>query len=361
MSSRSRPPIVTLLLIAANILAAFVVLVNPEWIDEYGFRSSSPSFFTPFTSLFVHANALHLMGNMVFLAAVGVAVEIATGSGRFTLVYFLSGLLGVGLYWMATRRMEDAPALVGASGAIAGCAGYYSLRYTKLRVSLAPKRSASVAFITVLWLLLQFAGALINVGQPVQASGFFAHLGGAICGLVLGVVLRAPDLGGMKLGHAVLDTLNETNPEQQIAFMRSHLQAHPDDLAMQIRLGEQLAQIGDRSAEIEHLQTLVFRLSGVAQVDAVARLADLGGLSIISAVRRRQLADGLPPEVAHRLLTSIIQGPKSDPQRPEAMLDLASLLRSDDPESSSLVLNDLVEQYPIHSATDLAKQRGWLN
>ncbi len=351
----------TLLLIAANILAAFVVLVHPEWVEEYGFRASSPSLLTPLTSLFVHANALHLMGNMVFLAAVGVAVEIATGSGRFTLVYFLSGLCGVGLYWMATRRMVDAPALVGASGSIAGCAGYYSLRYTKLRVSLAPKKSASVAYITVLWLLLQFAGALVNVGQPVQASGFFAHLGGAICGLVMGLVLRAPDLGGMKLGHAVLDSLNETNPEQQVTFIRSHLKSHPDDLVMQIRLGEELGRLGDKSAEIEHLQSLVFRLKGDAQVEAVARLEELEGLSKISAVRRRQLADGLPPDAAHRLLNSIIGGSKDEPQRPEAMLDLASLLRADKPEASDLVLKELAEQYPIHSATELAKQRGWLS
>jgi hypothetical protein len=43
------------------------------------------------------------------------------------------------------------------------------------------------------------------------------------------------------------------------------------------------------------------------------------------------------------------------------MLDLASLLRADKPEASDLVLKELAEQYPIHSATELAKQRGWLS
>lgn len=179
--------------------------------------------------------------------------------------------------------------------------------------------------------------------------------------MVLGLVLRAPDLGGMKLGHAVLDALNETNPEQQVAFIRSHLETHPNDLAMQIRLGEELARLGDESAEIEHLQGLVFRLTGEAQVNAVTRLEKLGGLSKISAVRRRQLADGLPPDAAYRLLTSIIQGSATEAQRPDAMLDLASLLRTSEPESSDLVLKQLSEQYPLHSATELAKQRGWLS
>jgi membrane associated rhomboid family serine protease len=357
LSDRSRPPYVTLLLIAANILAAFIVLVRPEWVDEYGFRSSAPSVVTAITSLFVHANALHLMGNMVFLAAVGVAVEIATGSGRFSLVYFASGLVGVGLYWMATRRMEDPPALVGASGAIAGCAGYYSLRYTKLRVPLAPKRSASVAFITVLWLLLQLAGAIINIGQPVQASGFFAHLGGAICGLILGLLLKAPDLGGMRLGHAVLDALNDQGPEAQIAHLRAHLSQHPGDISVQLRLAHEHEELGDKAEEIALLSKLVFGAQGAEQVQSVDRLLDLNGLSSVTPVRRRQLADQLETSQAIKVLMTIVDGDKNDPQRPEAMLDLAGRLQGSEAED---IARRLAEEYPLHATTEVARQKGWL-
>lgn len=348
----------TLTLIAANILAAFFVLVRPEMIEDYGFRSSAPSLLTAFSSLFVHANALHLMGNMVFLAAVGVAVEIATGSGRFSLVYFLSGLVGVALYWVATRRMEDPPVLVGASGAIAGCAGYYSLRYTKLRVSLAPKKSASVAFITIAWLLLQFAGAIVNIGEPLQASGFFAHLGGAVCGLVLGLLLKAPDLGGRKLGHAVLDSLNDHGPEAQIAHLKAHLSQHPDDTAVQLRLAHEYEELGDQREEALLLSKLVFTLKGDDQAHCVERLLSTGGLQQISSVRRRQLSDMLPSELAERVLRTIIDGDAKDPQRPEAMLDLAGKLRESG--SSEEILKQLSVEYPMHSATEVAKQRGWL-
>lgn len=297
------------------------------------------------------------MGNMVFLAAVGVAVEIATGSGRFTLVYFLSGLVGVGLYWMATRRMEDPPALVGASGAIAGCAGYYSLRYTKLRVSLAPKRSASVAFITVLWLLLQLAGAIINIGQPVQASGFFAHLGGAVCGLILGLLLRAPDLGGMKLGHAVLDALNDQGPESQIAHLKAHLIQHPDDVTVQSRLAHEYEELGDKQEEIVIRTKLAFSSSGEIQEQSVLRLLALSALGSISSVRRRQLADQLAPSLAEQVLKTIIDGDVKDPQRPEAMLDLAGRLEEN---SAKGIAQQLASEYPLHSATEVARQRGWL-
>ena len=131
MSIRSRTPFVTLLLIVANIVAAFFVLIRPELIYSYGFKATEQTFLTVFTSMFVHANAIHLMGNMVFLAAVGVAVEIATGSVRFLVVYLFSGLCGVVLFWLSVRHNVEAPPLVGASGSIAGCAVYYSLRYTK--------------------------------------------------------------------------------------------------------------------------------------------------------------------------------------------------------------------------------------
>ncbi len=351
----------TLLLIAINIAVAFFVLVRPDYVEAWGFRSSEPSIVSAFSSLFVHANAFHLLGNMVFLAAVGVAVEIATGSGRFSLVYLASGLVGVALFWLATRRAIDPPVLVGASGTIAGCAGYYSLRYTSLRVPLAPKRSASVAVVTLAWLVLQIIGAIVNVGQPIASSGFFAHLGGAVAGLILGLVLKAPDLGGRRLGHAVLDALNEADPERQIAHIRSHLESHPDDISMQIRLAEELERFGDEKAEREHLKALIFRASGEEQARFIARLEELDGLEDIAAVRRRQLADTVSPSAAYRLLTSIIQGPKTDPQRPDAMLDLASLLRSSEPESSELILSQLVQEYPLHGATELAKQRGWLS
>jgi membrane associated rhomboid family serine protease len=140
----SKIPWVTLLLIASNIAVAFWAVLNPNLANDYGFRASEPTLLTFFTNLFVHANTLHLMANMVFLAAVGAAVEIATGSLRFSIVFFLSGSLGTVLYWLALRSTVDAPVLIGASGGIAGCATFFSLKYTKLRVPFAPKRSTTV-------------------------------------------------------------------------------------------------------------------------------------------------------------------------------------------------------------------------
>ena len=73
---------VTLILIVANLLAAFAVLGIPDLITKLGFHSDAPAVRSALTSLFIHANVVHLLGNMVFLAAVGAAVEMASGSVR---------------------------------------------------------------------------------------------------------------------------------------------------------------------------------------------------------------------------------------------------------------------------------------
>ena len=50
-----RPPIATLLLIAANVGVAYVTLLHPEFPIEYGFRPESPSLQNALESLFIHS------------------------------------------------------------------------------------------------------------------------------------------------------------------------------------------------------------------------------------------------------------------------------------------------------------------
>lgn len=360
MTARSRTPFITLLLIAANIVAAFFVLIRPDYLETYGFRATEPSLASVFTSMFVHANAIHLLGNMVFLAAVGVAVEIATGSLRFLVVYLFSGLVGVTFFWLSVRHNVTAPPLVGASGCIAGCATYYSLRYTKLRVPLAPKASATVAWVTLAWFVMQVIGALVKVGQPMHASGFFAHLGGGIGGMILGFVFRVPDLGSQKLGHQVYEALNAEGPAAQIAHLKEHLKAHPDDLAMHLKLAEEYETLGDVRDEAEVLKNVLFQLKGDDIEKAVNRLLTLKRIGEIAPVRRRQLADKLIDETAVKVLWTVVEMPKTEPQRAEALLDLVGRLRENLPKEAGIVLDLLQADYPTHSVMEIAKQRGWL-
>ncbi|MDR3688764.1 MAG: rhomboid family intramembrane serine protease [Fimbriimonas sp.] len=362
MSVRTRLPIVTLLLIAANIVAAFCLLVNPDLAVQLGFRPNHPSLVGAFTSLFLHANVLHLLGNMVFLAAVGVAVELATGSLRFVIVYFAGGLIGILTHFLITRHAADPSPLIGASGCIAGCAAYYSVRYTRLRVALAPKLAMSVAAVTGIWLGLQIVGAFVRIGES-GGIAFWAHIGGFAAGALLSVVFRAPDLEQVKLGHEVLDRMNSRGPGAAEFAAKEHLAKHPNDLKALWDLANAQQSQGEIREEAQTLLQIVGQSTESDQVEAVRRLCQSGHASLLPAIRRLQIADRChieAPAIERALLRSVVEGPVSDPQRPDAILAFVSIERESQPDVAQGLLADLVKNYPLHPAVDLAQKRGWL-
>ena len=66
---------------------------------------------------FMHANAEHLIGNLVMLFILGMACEHAFGSGAFLFLYVAACVVG------SLLTMATATPTVGASGAIFGLAG----------------------------------------------------------------------------------------------------------------------------------------------------------------------------------------------------------------------------------------------
>lgn len=75
------------------------------------------------TSAWLHADFIHLLGNLVVIQLVGVPLEQRLGRGRFVLVYLI-GALGGNLGWIATHWGQNGWAL-GASGAAFGLLGCY--------------------------------------------------------------------------------------------------------------------------------------------------------------------------------------------------------------------------------------------
>lgn len=82
MTARARIPVVTLLLIALQMGAAFAVFLRPELVENLGFRPAEPWGLPLLASILLHANLFHLLGNMLFLAAVGPPLEFAIGPLR---------------------------------------------------------------------------------------------------------------------------------------------------------------------------------------------------------------------------------------------------------------------------------------
>jgi membrane associated rhomboid family serine protease len=144
---------------------------------------------TIFTSMFMHASWMHIIGNMVFLWAFGPAIEDAMGHGRF-LVFYLSG----GVIAMATQILGDPYSQIptlGASGAIAAVMGAFIITYPRdrirtllfififIRITFIP-----AVFLIGFWFLIQVLD--YGVVAHVQTGGvaYLAHIGGFAFGVI---------------------------------------------------------------------------------------------------------------------------------------------------------------------------------
>jgi len=110
-----------------------------------------------FTSMFLHANLLHLGGNVFFLLLFGTALEEQVSVKRWIVTYFASGLAGNLVFLLL---LPDASG-VGASGAIWGLL------------------AAAGGFRGLIGMI--FLGGL----DIFAGGGFLAHAGGLLAGLAL--------------------------------------------------------------------------------------------------------------------------------------------------------------------------------
>lgn len=354
-ATKQPTPVVTVALLLVNIAVAFYIVVQQEYVFEFGFNAKIPQFFDAFTSLFLHQNVPHLLANMLFLAAVGPAVEAAAKSWRFAIVYFAGGLIGVLAHWIFAPKAESTY-LIGASGCIAACIAYYNIRYVRLHVALAPKVGASIIAVTAVWLGLQVLGAF----QPIAGSmpAFWAHLGGFVAGLLLAVTFKAPKEAERQLGHAVVDKMDDRSPAAKLAATDLHLADHPGDVQALFKKAEALATLGDRDHEAEVLGQMLEKLPDRDQPPVLARLVGIGRVRTVPSLKITLYAEkfrATNPELAKSLLLSVLGGDAKDPQRPEALLALSTLVGK---EESGVYLEELKRDFDLHPAADLARARG---
>jgi membrane associated rhomboid family serine protease len=201
-----RLPIVTLLLIAANVavflyqwslgpdspgLQQFVVTYGlvPQRITDAGWSAAWPGMLT---AMFLHGGWLHLLGNMWYLWLFGDNVEDVMGPGRYIGFYLLGGFAaGLAQYAIAP---DSAVPMVGASGAIAAVLGGYLLTFPRARVATLVIvfyfiELIELPAVIVLggWFLMQLLAGVASLGvQTADVGGvaFWAHIGGFVFGTV---------------------------------------------------------------------------------------------------------------------------------------------------------------------------------
>jgi len=202
-SDRHRLPFVTYLFIAANVGIFLLELQRGEaFIREWAFipaefaANPAGEFQTIFSSMFMHAGWLHLIGNMVYLWIFGDNIEDRFGHLRFALFYILCGV--VAIFAQMAMMPNSAIPNVGASGAIAGVLGAYLLMFPSGRVRFLTNFGivAMPAILAIgLWFGLQFMGLFSTSGDVADKGGvaYMAHIGGFVAGFVLAFLFRPRD------------------------------------------------------------------------------------------------------------------------------------------------------------------------
>jgi membrane associated rhomboid family serine protease len=150
--------------------------------------------YTLITSIFLHGGIFHIGGNMLFLYVFGDNVEDAFGHLPYLLFYLICGLVAdfVHILSLSTSAGLLIPTL-GASGAISGVMGAYILLYPRARIEtliitfVVTIVSIPAVFFLGFWFLLQILYSWLDLSGNVA---YWAHIGGFIAGLILGLTVR---------------------------------------------------------------------------------------------------------------------------------------------------------------------------
>ncbi len=180
-------PAITIALVVFNVFFFFVSFSDPEFFFRtFAFSFDSlfnGRFYTVFTSMFLHKDLIHLLGNVWFLWVFGENLESRIGSLRFLLFYFLCGTAAVLAYALVEGQGS---LLIGASGAIAGIMGAYLVLFPRNKIrAVVPliffwtTVSVSAFIFLIVWFLIQILS--LGVSDMVAYS---SHIGGFLFGML---------------------------------------------------------------------------------------------------------------------------------------------------------------------------------
>lgn len=130
-------------------------------------------FFQPLTSMFLHANTMHIFMNMFILFQFGNLIESTKGAIFFGFLYLIGGVftsLGTYLY---IENFAQSHNVIGASGAISFILGYLAFTDKYNRNGL------------IVWMLIISFGPLL-IGENIA---WYAHLIGFGLGFAVAMVL----------------------------------------------------------------------------------------------------------------------------------------------------------------------------
>jgi rhomboid protease GluP len=183
---RKKAPVTIALLIIIAIVFAFEVLTHAYESDETMIAMGAivpglvqrGELWRLITSMFLHGGWLHWAANSWALYQLGTLYEVLFGWKRFTLIYFVTGIIA----GVASSMYNHGPA-VGASGAIFGILGAFIFSIRRSPVYRHQPWTRSLIGQLIFWIVVN-----IVIGYSLPFIDNVAHIGGLVSGLLLGLI-----------------------------------------------------------------------------------------------------------------------------------------------------------------------------
>ncbi|MDR4506186.1 MAG: rhomboid family intramembrane serine protease [Candidatus Scalindua sp.] len=207
-------PFVTIVIIVVNVFMFLVEISLETELDGFlmnygvvprkimhhiqvGDSTNFTSVFPFFSSMFLHGGVFHLVGNMWYLWIFGDNIEDELGHFKYLCFYVFCGMTA-SLVHVFFNSNSGTPC-IGASGAIAGVLGAYTIRFPYARVVtiipivfIWPIIELPAMVVLGFWFVIQFFNGAASITASVSGGGvaWWAHIGGFISGISTFYVLR---------------------------------------------------------------------------------------------------------------------------------------------------------------------------
>jgi membrane associated rhomboid family serine protease len=202
-----------------DLVRAQMLEIAGEAIEIPQARGPVPIQLTIFSSMFMHASWMHIIGNMLYLWIFGDQIEDILGHWRFVVFYVLCGVAASFSHIMVGPG-SVIPSL-GASGAIAGVLGAYLVKHPRNNVRVLMGRGVVVmpAFVVLgFWIVLQLFSQVQVPGGESTGVAYMAHIGGFFAGVILVFIMAVgrPSVAPPRRERDV--RLSRRQPEREITL-----------------------------------------------------------------------------------------------------------------------------------------------
>jgi membrane associated rhomboid family serine protease len=192
LRSRTRWPVVTLLLLVLHVVTFAAMVMDPgavgepevliRWGANFAPRTTNGEWWRLFTSTFVHSGTLHLIATIAGLVPLGLVLERTVGHIAFAAIYFATAVVSsIVSLWTASPVAVSA----GASGALFGM---YGLAVATIIWAIVPRAAGPIPWTTVK--RIGVAAAVFGLYNVLTSDlSTTTELSGLLTGIAAGVVV----------------------------------------------------------------------------------------------------------------------------------------------------------------------------